>query len=278
MENQSSPNPNRRRRGSRSGGRNRNRQGSSGNSAERSSAPPTGEGSSRNHRNRNRNRTGSRSDERIRRNTPKPSLFQRILGFLSFGLLGKTSKKSKRGPATRNPDSARTSRGQGQGRRESASSGRESAATSRESASSGRESASSGRESASSGRESASTRRDASTADLSQRRRASTTEVTTPRLYVGNLDFAATEGELEDLFRGVGLVSSTEVVINSRTQQSKGFAFVEMGSVEEAKRAVAVLDNQDFMGRKLIVGGARSDGPKDGSASDEAASTEVAAD
>jgi len=271
MENQSSPNPNRRRRGSRSGGRNRNRQGSSGNSAERSSAPPTGEGSSRNHRNRNRNRTGSRSDERIRRNTPKPSLFQRILGFLSFGLLGKTSKKSKRGPATRNPDSARTSRGQGQGRRESGTTSRESAATSRESASSGRESASSGRESAS-------TRRDASTADLSQRRRASTTEVTTPRLYVGNLDFAATEGELEDLFRGVGLVSSTEVVINSRTQQSKGFAFVEMGSVEEAKRAVAVLDNQDFMGRKLIVGGARSDGPKDGSASDEAASTEVAAD
>lgn len=241
MENQSSPNPNRRRRSNRSGGRNRNRQGSSGNSGQRySSAPPTGQGSSRNTRNRNR------SGERIRRNTPKPSLVQRILSFLSFGLLGKKSKK-KPASTARKPQAPRSTQGQGksdgQGRRDSAPA-----------------------------------RRDASNADLTQRRRASTTEVTTPRLYVGNLDFAATEGELEDLFRGVGLVSSTEVVINSRTQQSKGFAFVEMGSVEEAKRAVAVLDNQDFMGRKLIVGGARSDGPKDGSNSDEAPSVEVAAD
>lgn len=244
MENQSSPNPNRRRRSNRSGGRNRNRQNSSGNTGQRSSsAPPTGQGSSRNSRNgRNRNRSG----ERIRRNTPKPSLVQRILAFLSFGMLGKPSKK-KSASTTRKPQSSRPPQGkgkpEGQGRREPAPA-----------------------------------RRDASTADLSQRRRASTTEVTTPRLYVGNLDFAATEGELEDLFRGVGLVSRTEVVINSRTQQSKGFAFVEMGSVEEAKRAVAVLDNQDFMGRKLIVGGARSDGPKDGSNNDEAPSVEVAAD
>jgi RNA recognition motif. (a.k.a. RRM, RBD, or RNP domain) len=241
MENQSSPNPNRRRRSNRSGGRNRNRQGSSGNSGQRSSsAPPTGQGSSRNSRNRNR------SGERIRRNTPKPSLVQRILSFLSFGLLGKKSKK-KQAPAARKPQTTRSTQGPGKSEGQSR-------------------------------REPSQARRDASTADLSQKRRSSTTEVTTPRLYVGNLDFAATEGELEDLFRGVGLVSSTEVVINSRTQQSKGFAFVEMGSVEEAKRAVAVLDNQDFMGRKLIVGGARSDGPKDGSNNDETPSLEVAAD
>ncbi len=88
-------------------------------------------------------------------------------------------------------------------------------------------------------------------------------EVTSGRLYVGNLDYATGESELEDLFRGVGNVLSAEVVTNPRTQQSKGFAFVEMGSIEEAKRAVKVLDDQDFMGRKLIVSGARSEGPHD---------------
>lgn len=91
------------------------------------------------------------------------------------------------------------------------------------------------------------------------------TEVTSGRLYVGNLDYSTGEAELEALFRGVGNVLSAEVVTNPRTQQSKGFAFVEMGSIDEAKRAVNVLDDQDFMGRKLIVSGARSDGPNDGS-------------
>ena len=56
---------------------------------------------------------------------------------------------------------------------------------------------------------------------------------------------------------------SAEVVTNSRTQQSKGFAFVEMASIEQAKRAVEILDDQDFMGRKLTVSGARSEGPKE---------------
>lgn len=87
--------------------------------------------------------------------------------------------------------------------------------------------------------------------------------MTSGRLYVGNLDYAATEHDLEELFRGIGNVLSAEVVTNSRTQQSKGFAFVEMVSVDEAKRAVEVLDDQDFMGRKLIVSGARSDGPRE---------------
>lgn len=87
------------------------------------------------------------------------------------------------------------------------------------------------------------------------------TEVTSGRLYVGNLDYATTETQLEELFRGVGNVLSAEVVTNSRTQQSKGFAFVEMVSIDEAKRAVDVLHDEDFMGRKLIVSGARSEGP-----------------
>lgn len=85
-------------------------------------------------------------------------------------------------------------------------------------------------------------------------------EVVSNRLYVGNLAYSTGETELEELFRGVGNVLSAEVVTNPRTQQSKGFAFVEMGSLDEAKRAVAVLDDEEFMGRRLIVSGARSEG------------------
>lgn len=93
-------------------------------------------------------------------------------------------------------------------------------------------------------------------------------EVTSGRLYVGNLDYSTGEAELKKLFKGAGNVVSAEVVTNPRNQQSKGFAFVEMGSIGEAKRAVSELDDKDFMGRKLIVSGARSDGPHD--ESDEA--------
>lgn len=87
--------------------------------------------------------------------------------------------------------------------------------------------------------------------------------MTSGRLYVGNLDYDAGETELDELFKGVGNVLSAEVVTNARTQQSKGFAFVEMGSIDEAKRAVEILDDEEFMGRKLIVSGARSEGPHD---------------
>lgn len=82
-------------------------------------------------------------------------------------------------------------------------------------------------------------------------------ELTTNRLYVGNLAYAATEADLEDLFKGAGNVISVEVVTNPRTQQSKGFAFIEMGSLDEAKRAVHILDEKDFMGRRLAIKGAR---------------------
>ncbi|MEM9016817.1 MAG: RNA-binding protein, partial [Verrucomicrobiota bacterium] len=94
-------------------------------------------------------------------------------------------------------------------------------------------------------------------------KRRNRTEVTSGRLYVGNLDYGTTESDLEELFRGIGNVLSAEVVTNSRTQQSKGFAFVEMVSIEAAKRAVEILDDQEFMGRKLIVSGARSEGPRE---------------
>ena len=74
---------------------------------------------------------------------------------------------------------------------------------------------------------------------------------------MGNLSYDATESDLFELFNGVGAVQNAEVVVNSRTQRSKGFAFVTMASLEEARRAVEVLGGQDFMGRPLQLSGAK---------------------
>ena len=83
-------------------------------------------------------------------------------------------------------------------------------------------------------------------------------EVTSPRLYVGNLSFDAAESDLFDLFNGVGSVQNVEIVVNRHTMRSKGFAFVQMQSVDEAKRAVSELHDKEFMGRKLVVSGAKA--------------------
>jgi RNA recognition motif-containing protein len=83
-------------------------------------------------------------------------------------------------------------------------------------------------------------------------------EVTSPRLYVGNLSFDASESDLFELFNGVGTVQNVEVVVNRHTMRSKGFAFVQMQSLDEAKRAVSELHDKDFMGRKLVVSGAKA--------------------
>src|SRR5215471_3372313 len=83
-------------------------------------------------------------------------------------------------------------------------------------------------------------------------------EVTSPKLYVGNLSFDATESDLFDLFNGVGQVRNAEVVCHKYTQRSKGFAFVQMTTVEEARRAVQELHDKEFLGRKLVVSGAKT--------------------
>ena len=89
-------------------------------------------------------------------------------------------------------------------------------------------------------------------------RKPESVEVTSPRLYVGNLSFEATESDLFELFNGVGHVQNAEVVSYRHNQRSKGFAFVQMQTVEEAKRAVEELHDKEFLGRKLVVSGAKS--------------------
>lgn len=89
-------------------------------------------------------------------------------------------------------------------------------------------------------------------------RKPEAVEVTSPKLYVGNLSFDATESDLSELFNGVGMVKLAEVVSHKATQKSKGFAFVTMQTVDEAKRAVETLHDKEFMGRKLVVSGAKT--------------------
>jgi hypothetical protein len=83
-------------------------------------------------------------------------------------------------------------------------------------------------------------------------------EVSSPKIYVGNLSFDAVESDLFDLFNGVGQVQNAEIVSNKYTHKSKGFAFVTMLTVDEARRAVTELHDKDFMGRKLVVSGAKT--------------------
>ena len=83
-------------------------------------------------------------------------------------------------------------------------------------------------------------------------------EVTSPKLYVGNLSYDAAESDLFELFKGVGQVRNAEVVCHKYTQRSKGFAFVQMTTIEEARRAVQELHDKEFLGRKLVVSGAKT--------------------
>jgi hypothetical protein len=89
-------------------------------------------------------------------------------------------------------------------------------------------------------------------------RKPEAVEVTSPKLYVGNLSFDATESDLSQLFNGVGVVKNAEIVSHKATEKSKGFGFVMMSTVEEAKRAVETLHDKEFMGRKLVVSGAKT--------------------
>jgi RNA recognition motif-containing protein len=98
----------------------------------------------------------------------------------------------------------------------------------------------------------------AAAAPRPQSRKPESVAVTTPRLYVGNLSFDATESDLFELFNGVGQVQNAEVVTYKHNQRSKGFAFVQMNTVEEAQRAVSELHDKEFLGRKLLVSGAKS--------------------
>lgn len=77
------------------------------------------------------------------------------------------------------------------------------------------------------------------------------------RLFVGNLPYTATASDVENLFKEAGTVTSVSLVTDRGTGQSKGFAFVEMGSKEEAEAAISRFNGQTELGRALKVNEAR---------------------
>jgi len=77
------------------------------------------------------------------------------------------------------------------------------------------------------------------------------------RLYVGNLPYSATEDQLTEMFSRVGKVDSVRVMRDMATGRARGFAFVEMGTDEEAQKAISQFHEQQMEGRALVVNEAR---------------------
>jgi cold-inducible RNA-binding protein len=78
------------------------------------------------------------------------------------------------------------------------------------------------------------------------------------KLYVGNLGYALSSLDLNQMFAQYGTVQSAKVIEDRDTGHSKGFGFVEMGSDQEAEAAIAALDGQERDGRTLTVNEARA--------------------
>ncbi len=77
------------------------------------------------------------------------------------------------------------------------------------------------------------------------------------KLYVGNLPYEIGETELQELFARAGAVESVTVMRDQSTGRARGFAFVEMGSDEDAQTAIRDLNASQVGGRSLTVNEAR---------------------
>ena len=77
------------------------------------------------------------------------------------------------------------------------------------------------------------------------------------KLYVGNLSFNTTQQDLEEMCGEFGTVESTNIIEDRETGRSRGFAFVEMSSNEEAQNAISALNGKEIDGRALTVNEAK---------------------
>lgn len=84
------------------------------------------------------------------------------------------------------------------------------------------------------------------------------------KLYVGNIPYTATEQVLLDTFGEFGTVESAKIIMDRDSGRSKGFAFVEMSSDEEAQAAISKLNGNDWQGRAMTVNEARPMAPREG--------------
>jgi cold-inducible RNA-binding protein len=77
------------------------------------------------------------------------------------------------------------------------------------------------------------------------------------RLFVGNLSYQTMQPDLEEYFSQAGAVTSVNLMLDKVTGKSRGFAFVEFATPEEAAKAVEQFHNKEFQGRSLTVNVAR---------------------
>ena len=77
------------------------------------------------------------------------------------------------------------------------------------------------------------------------------------KLFVGNLSFNTTENDLQDAFAAHGSVTEANLMMDRATGRPRGFAFVTMGSPDEAQKAVEALNGANLDGRTLTVNEAR---------------------
>jgi RNA recognition motif-containing protein len=77
------------------------------------------------------------------------------------------------------------------------------------------------------------------------------------KLYVGNISFNTSNQDLEQMFGEVGTVLSSNIIEDRETGRSRGFAFVEMSSNEEAQNAISTLNGKEIDGRELLVNEAK---------------------
>lgn len=83
------------------------------------------------------------------------------------------------------------------------------------------------------------------------------------KLFVGSLDWGATEQDLQDLFSSYGAVEEAIVIKDKFSGRSKGFGFVTFTNDEDADKALEELNETELKGRKIVVNEARPPRPRD---------------
>ena len=76
-------------------------------------------------------------------------------------------------------------------------------------------------------------------------------------IYIGNMAYSATKEQISELFERFGKVHSVKIILDKESKRPKGFCFVEMDD-SCALEAIAKLDNEEFLGRRLKVNEAKS--------------------
>jgi len=77
------------------------------------------------------------------------------------------------------------------------------------------------------------------------------------RLYVGNLPYRTTDQDLQELFSQAGAVDNVKVMRDMATGRARGFAFVEMVTDDDARKAISKFNDHEIEGRALVVNEAR---------------------